>query len=284
LSFAIKINCAMQKETVFSKLPEQPGNWHGGWVPFILMFALLMLKTTAGFAQKGEESKYLQIVVYPITDRTDAVREVLTHQMKKPAAPRAEQKAKEEQIIKIKALPKEEVKKLEAQIAEGRFEEVEFDIEAARPETVERDFELSDPAERAAKGRPKDVTHTLACDPAKEECVMIGEDLAIQPNYCPAHEMMTVKLRITPDGQYQYNDGHPIVGEEEAHVHFPEGYKPITEVTFYYQAKKNGLVIEGMSLKAFSALTVEAQRALLDGVMEVMQVNQCFPPEYFADE
>ena len=68
--------------------------------------------------------------------------------------------------------------------------------------------------------------------------------------------------RIDENG-YEYQDEKPIVGGKKIKERLADGYKPITELTFYYEAKDAGLLSDNMSAKEFLSLTADEQKQLV---------------------
>ena len=70
------------------------------------------------------------------------------------------------------------------------------------------------------------------------------------------------ELRIADDS-YEYTDGLEIVGSVKNEM--KDGYKPITEITFFFEAKEKGLVPESMTTKEFTMLTPDEQQQIISG-------------------
>lgn len=70
--------------------------------------------------------------------------------------------------------------------------------------------------------------------------------------------------RITKDGKYQYQDGKEIVGGKKYKEWFKNGYKPITETTFYYEiAQLPHIDLEQENVNSFTSMSIEEQVALI---------------------
>jgi len=75
--------------------------------------------------------------------------------------------------------------------------------------------------------------------------------------------------RITKDGNYQYQDGKEIVGSEKSDEWFEDGYKPITETTFYYDiAEQPHIDLKQENVGSFTSMSVEEQVKLIKESIE----------------
>jgi len=94
------------------------------------------------------------------------------------------------------------------------------------------------------------------------EIAMAEENVAIEHIY-----------RITEEGEYEYYDGRPIVGGRKYRVEFKDGYKPITEITFYYQVGEKTSLDEVISLREFLLLPPDEQRQLIDNLRQTSSID-----------
>ncbi len=71
--------------------------------------------------------------------------------------------------------------------------------------------------------------------------------------------------RITRDGNYQYKDGKDIVGSAKFKEWFKNGYKPITETTFYYEiAEQPHIDLKEKNVSSFTSMSIEEQVKLIE--------------------
>lgn len=74
---------------------------------------------------------------------------------------------------------------------------------------------------------------------------------------------MSKEFRITDDGKYEYFDGKPVIATARPDGSLEEGYKPITERTFYLEASRLGLLAEDLSYPKFVRMTLKEKREAL---------------------
>lgn len=72
-----------------------------------------------------------------------------------------------------------------------------------------------------------------------------------------------LKYRITASGDYEYYDGHEIVGGKKYKKRFENGYKPLAKLVFYYEVRDKGLLKKDIGPREFLSLSIEKQRAIV---------------------
>jgi len=74
---------------------------------------------------------------------------------------------------------------------------------------------------------------------------------------------MSKEFRITNDGKYEYYDGKPVIATARPDGSLEEGYKPITERTFYLEASRLELLTNDLSYPKFVRMTLKEKREAL---------------------
>jgi len=78
--------------------------------------------------------------------------------------------------------------------------------------------------------------------------------------------------RISVNGEYEYYDGKAMNDNEQFRKTHPDGYKPISSMTFFYKAKDEGVIVEGVSAHDFLSMSKSEQQLLLHHA--IMLMNQ----------
>ena len=77
--------------------------------------------------------------------------------------------------------------------------------------------------------------------------------------------LQEVQYRITEDGKYEFKDHREVVEFKRNKKTVTDGFRPITERTFYLQTKRKGLLLEELTYGEFKDMTVSEQRVAFSG-------------------
>ena len=77
--------------------------------------------------------------------------------------------------------------------------------------------------------------------------------------------LQEVQYRITEDGKYEFKDHREVVEFKRNKKTVTDGFRPITERTFYLQTKRKGMLLEELTYGEFKDMTVSEQRVAFSG-------------------